>query len=229
MSTCWKYVKIFQSTHPVRGATPHHGFLWRGCVISIHAPRAGCDNPLCDLLIEHVVFQSTHPVRGATQLREYRRCRGNISIHAPRAGCDRNGGRFSGIRYNFNPRTPCGVRRGRYWRRSYQIDYFNPRTPCGVRLLIYQVKDGCCTFQSTHPVRGATGGFSEDVIREIISIHAPRAGCDRRPCPSGGRPHEFQSTHPVRGATCFGADGPERMVYFNPRTPCGVRRGVMVW
>ena len=79
---------IFQSTHPVRGATTQalsNGYL---CIISIHAPRAGCDqyvhqqrqqrrhfNPRTpcgvrqiDTLVDGVtyVFQSTHPVRGAT-------------------------------------------------------------------------------------------------------------------------------------------------------------------
>ena len=79
---------------------------------------------------------------------------------------------------------------------------FNPRTPRGVRL------SQAVTF---------TGG-------NLISIHAPREGCDAaqglpfngdrqdfnprtprgvRPVQSGsvGRSYEFQSTHPARGAT----------------------------
>ena len=34
---------------------------------------------------------------------------------------------------------------------------------------------------------------------------------------------QFQSTHPVRGATARRAEHPLHRVYFNPRTPCGVR------
>ncbi len=57
------------------------------------------------------------------------------------------------------------------------------------------------SFQSTHPVRGATLQEQADAKKqEDISIHAPRAGCDPKPC---------------RGSS--GARN------FNPRTPCGVR------
>ena len=36
--------KIFQSTHPMRGATPHRAGAYGSIlVISIHAPHAGCD------------------------------------------------------------------------------------------------------------------------------------------------------------------------------------------
>ena len=56
-------------------------------------------------------------------------------------------------------------------------------------------------FQSTHPVRGATAYALAVFRNDLISIHAPRAGCD--PC-----------------AAPTGAVLPD----FNPRTPCGVRR-----
>ena len=55
-------------------------------------------------------------------------------------------------------------------------------------------------FQSTHPLRGATGFFCDLPLGIDISIHAPLAGCDRRPCPSENL-----------------------LIDFNPRTPCGVR------
>ena len=101
----------FQSTHPVWGATqsaPWYGVL---CVISIHAPRVGCDGIPPDVH-EHLIgisihaprvgcdeistsvthasalFQSTHPVWGATALHQFHPCLGQISIHAPRVGCD---------------------------------------------------------------------------------------------------------------------------------------------
>ena len=79
---------LFQSTHPVWGATVcipvsvfHHAisihaprvgcdtlsfttaFAW---VISIHAPRVGCDMSTFGMFSTCLRFQSTHPVWGAT-------------------------------------------------------------------------------------------------------------------------------------------------------------------
>ena len=101
--------------------------------------------------------------------------------------------------------------------------YFNPRTPCGVRPLLAEHLTGAGQFQSTHPVRGATGGRLKRSLILDISIHAPRAGCDQQlaavrqlqrisiHAPRAGcdvfasvwrkKMHKFQSTHPVRGAT----------------------------
>ena len=58
--------ELFQSTHPVRGATT---------TVAVKA----CPSD---------TFQSTHPVRGATLLDLENALILNISIHAPRAGCD---------------------------------------------------------------------------------------------------------------------------------------------
>ena len=43
-------------------------------------------------------------------------------------------------------------------------------------------------FQSTHPVRGATGCGRQRHKRREISIHAPREGCDSRPRAVLGEP-----------------------------------------
>ena len=56
---------VFQSTHPVRGATLLETFHCVRAAISIHAPREGCD-------------QTVHDVSPGRE----------ISIHAPREGCD---------------------------------------------------------------------------------------------------------------------------------------------
>ena len=168
----------FQSTHPVRGATalrlsspllcPHFNprtpcgvrlgiELLNLCDIniSIHAPRAGCDLSELRKHIEH-----------------------HISIHAPRAGCDLSFDTVPSSSSDFNPRTPCGVRRTHPARGSCGC-YFNPRTPCGVRL--------------EHCFAHCIGG--------VISIHAPRAGCDGSATVLISLRFLFQSTHPVRGAT----------------------------
>ena len=79
MLTDWK----FQSTHPVRGATSTISIEHEGGMISIHAPREGCDRlypPYC-----------TQP---------------GISIHAPREGCDMGDTPLHHQVGHFNPRTP---------------------------------------------------------------------------------------------------------------------------
>ena len=59
------------------------------------------------------------------------------------------------------------------------------------------------SFQFTHPVRGATAETRAAVNEQLVSIHAPREGCDvmtiTRPCSLAS----FQFTHPVRGATVW--------------------------
>ena len=56
-------------------------------------------------------------------------------------------------------------------------------------------------FQFTHPVRGATYVPYRLLIPNYVSIHAPRAGCDRRINFHRLNLSQFQFTHPVRGAT----------------------------
>ena len=169
-------------------------------MISIHAPREGCDICMLFFPIAPLIFQSTHPARGATsnwkrigiarKFQSTHPARGatakswlpptyqGISIHAPREGCDLD--------------VSAGDR---------LVDDFNPRTPRGVRLM---------------PVQDIRRG-------DVISIHAPREGCDfvvpilnpfkgyfNPRTPRGVRHVDtlgidssmaFQSTHPARGAT----------------------------
>ena len=145
--------------------------------ISIHAPLAGCDNKNPSIQERYHRFQSTHTLRGATAL-----------------------GRVAD---------------------PDQID-FNPRTPCGVRRVTLPVDD-ILPYISIHaPLAGCDLNLIVQPSKIVISIHAPLAGCDQS-CFSGGTTSEFQSTHPLRGATysvfSVGADD----LNFNPRTPCGVR------
>ena len=176
--------------------------------ISIHAPRAGCDVAIPDSFVYSLQFQSTHPVRGATGSARRRQVRSGISIHAPRAGCDNAWRYITRRQTDFNPRTPCGVRlrrclqstqtatfqsthpvRGATWSLSCSTNdptYFNPRTPCGVRQRNDRQSDYDRTFQSTHPVRGATQSRHLKRGSADISIHAPRAGCDRQAMQDAG-------------------------------------------
>ena len=127
-------------------------------------------------------FQSTHPLQGATAQNRPHSPRFRISIHAPLAGCDHALALNRGLR-----------------------SYFNPRTPCGVRLITRLGVGQHTGFQSTHPLRGATG----DIV-QLFAEHFP-----------------FQSTHPLRGATRAEKHRPVYDQNFNPRTPCGVRPTMM--
>ena len=154
--------------------------VWRSpyAPISIHAPLAGCD-------------------LGFFARQKYGF---SISIHAPLAGCDAGYHARNWQKHDFNPRTPCGVRRkvANYFGVTVEISIhaplagcdseivsvqptafnFNPRTPCGVRLVTFCPIAPSLLFQSTHPLRGAT----YTVYLLILSLL-------------------FQSTHPLRGAT----------------------------
>ena len=77
----------FQSTHPLRGATDIIFDCMNCMKISIHAPLAGCDS---------LNFEKTELEK--------------ISIHAPLAGCDCPHRIYAHRSCHFNPRTPCGVR-----------------------------------------------------------------------------------------------------------------------
>ena len=213
----------FQFTHPVRGATEAGLDVVGVGGVSIHAPRAGCDRIIlrvnvtitrfnsrtpCGVRLSYNItrslcimfqfthpvrgatpklskaprqstsFQFTHPVRGATSLLQSRRSHIQVSIHAPRAGCNI---------------SPSPVRS--------QAEGFNSRTPCGVRLKAYGTQRFKAMFQFTHPVRGATISSCTILPYCVVSIHAPRAGCDRCYYLTTSRRKQFQFTHPVRGAT----------------------------
>ena len=81
----------FQSTPPMRGAT----VLIRASIfcrfISIHAPHAGGDLSLRDVIRLPILFQSTPPMRGATPITRPHSAYFIISIHAPHAGGDAEG------------------------------------------------------------------------------------------------------------------------------------------
>ena len=55
---------------------------------------------------------------------------------------------------------------------------FNPRTPCGVRRSSAIFSLVSASFQPTHPLRGATVSRRKIHVLPDISTHAPLAGCD---------------------------------------------------
>ena len=170
-------------------------------MVSIHAPREGCDGRCDQAFCPLGCFNSRTP-GGVRRVPQYthlpyscfnsrtpggvrlHNCQPTdtasiVSIHAPREGCDR------GIS-SWRPPAVC----------------FNSRTPGGVRLTYANILRMSYMFQFTHPGRGATPDFSE------------RASAIAR----------FQFTHPGRGATSKDLHVHYRDNCFNSRTPGGVRQ-----
>ena len=77
-------------------------------------------------------------------------------------------------------------------------------------------------FQSTHPVRGATDCVQSGHGRRAISIHVPRAGCDRRAL-TQVETLSISIHVPRAGCDEKHMQSIARCANFNPRTPCGVR------
>ena len=95
--------------------------------------------------------------------------------------------------------------RGATLRRSRSrpsASYFNPRSPCGERRV----------------------GVARLAHGLIISIHAPRAGSDRRPCGRARRSRYFNPRSPCGERRRASGRCCSRPGYFNPRSPCGERR-----
>ena len=172
--------RVFQSTLPLRGATRVSG--------SSRPPP---------------IFQSTLPLRGATKTDQSSTgCAYNfnprspygerppsgyrstlcyrISIHAPLTGSDRKNYcilQVGGISIHA-PLTGSDIQLGSGPGSSY---YFNPRSPYGERLNPLDGKGCKNEFQSTLPLRGATGHCLGGCFRLLISIHAPLTGSDLIP------------------------------------------------
>ena len=230
----------------MRGATCNLCRVLSRHTISIHAPRVGCDVlhaiELC--LISDFNPRTPCGVRPAP----FRKPRRRMLNFNPRTPCGVRPGTGDAVpdHQDFNPRTPCGVR---LWTRLHSRSvtcisihapragcdsdpasrpshraHFNPRTPCGVRRCRSRpTRRSRRTFQSTHPVRGATRSRAEDQAGQDISIHAPRAGCDAARRTLSAVSAHFNPRTPcgVRRRPPAPSPAPP---YFNPRTPCGVRR-----
>ena len=111
MSACVNsLIQAFQSTHPLRGATRTPPS--RTHRTADFNPRTPCGvrQNMAECTIADLQCQSTHPLRGATSTLSSAPACESISIHAPLAGCDASHRRDNARHGYFNPRTPCGVR-----------------------------------------------------------------------------------------------------------------------
>ena len=100
-------------------------------------------------------FQSTHPLRDATS--------SVININF--------------CIYNFNPRTPYGMRRISV-EEVMQITKFQSTHPLRDATFLACGSSTKMLFQSTHPLRDATNCDNDYINKVNISIHAPLTGCD---------------------------------------------------
>ena len=195
---------VFQSTHPVWGATRQLDSAQSFITISIHAPRVGCDMPLAQRRSKRSYFNPRTPcgVRpgrgvarhgGTADFNPRTPCgvrlfdcppgftaASTISIHAPRVGCD-NG--FAGPIHDGGisihaPRVGCDVSSS--WSLLTSA-HFNPRTPCGVRQVALWLPQ--ISFSDFNPRTPCGVRLSFPHRQET--------------------PRIFQSTHPVWGATAF--------------------------
>ena len=127
------------------------------------------------------------------------------------------------VRQNFNPRSPSGLRPNSCLPLLYS-KYFNPRSPSGLRRTFTFYIQVCFIFQSTQPEWAATGRFCcSCTANHLISIHAARVGCD---CDVGMEfPEVYISIHAARvGCDSFCRTIDRITVYFNPRSPSGLRQ-----
>ena len=172
------YIKAFQSTLPVWGATVHPTPPRLQARISIHAPRVGSDKRFRNRICPYFRISIHAPRVGSDGKLHRRRNNRMISIHAPRVGSDRVY-RCTVIKRNiFQSTLPVwgATRKDRRCpfvfgisihaprvgsdhyspRPIYHAHYFNPRSPCGERPMVASCAEAMLTFQSTLPVWGAT-------------------------------------------------------------------------
>ncbi len=152
--------RAFQSTRPVRGATRRYSTQTQTAyMFQSTRPVRGATGASLMTAVASARFQSTRPVRGATPARRW----------STRAST------------RFNPRAPCGARHLALLLvvRLEGVSIHAPRA--GRDASAKTVNASGYMFQSTRPVRGATGNA-------VASLRLR---------------HRFQSTRPVRGATCL--------------------------
>ena len=169
-----------------------------------------------------------------------------ISIHALLAESDVSANYHIGVRKDFYPRSPCGERPMRTWKKinpnpflstlslrratwdlmgGLSCDaYFYPRSPCGERHL--RVLDGSkSSIISIHALL-AESDESQPPCGHPTKDFYPRSPCGERlnkRC-EFNRDNGFLSTLSLRRATFTDRKRRAIVLYFYPRSPCGERR-----
>ena len=192
-------------------------------MVSIHAPREGCDNNLIMRRTHSVSFNSRTPGGVRLHLAYEDNDLTYVSIHAPREGCDGRDaykGDFSSKFQFTHPGRGATLRHPLF---TPSLASFNSRTPGGVRPTEVLVKYLPRSVSIHAPREGCDWGVRRSPVQRDVSIHAPREGCDlftlrfirleacfnsrtpggvrRNRISSGISCTTFQFTHPGRGAT----------------------------
>ncbi len=237
----------FQSTRPIRGATQqperreHHPthfnprapygarlacFLAADDVsrISIHAPHTGRDQPDKESRNEYTHFNPRAPYGARQAVSSETVVQREISIHAPHTGRDDCGAWWGPRARDFNPRAPYGARRNGDLGNAilHNISIHAPHTgrdarhpgECG----------GCFAFQSTRPIRGATGKAPErDMQWPNFNPRAPY-GARHDLSSLFNKPIEISIHAPHTGRDKYSSHDLTVTPDFNPRAPYGARR-----
>ena len=237
---------IFQSTRPIRGAT--HSKMQILILITNFNPRApyGARRGPGPSRQPRARFQSTRPIRGATKADNDIGPRICISIHAPHTGRDCATPVAKTGTTHFNPRAPYGARLLALDVTDYdtQISIHAPHTGRDHRQRVsaaqphlisihapHTGRDGNSSadithitkFQSTRPIRGATGSTGTCTWRSAnFNPRAPYGA--RRSVPPrvhGGASISIHAPHTGRDSHLVPCTG--STPYFNPRAPYGAR------
>ena len=145
----------FQFTHPGRGATSTPRAVSSSSQSFNSRTPGGVRRPSSERRSSAEAFQFTHPGRGATRDKQGRSTWPAFQFTHPGRGATPSSRPHWGQAFGFNSRTPGGVRLGG----------------------LIKVQE-LTKFQFTHPGRGATVLETHERGRALVSIHAPREGCD---------------------------------------------------
>ena len=212
----------FQSTLPLRGATPETHCCPTSRAISIHAPLTGSDTLSILAFSQKFYFNPRSPYgerQGSSRAPDAGVL---ISIHAPLTGSD-----------------------VAWWSLSAACSKFQSTLPLRGATCTCTKCGASFEFQSTLPLRGATLNVPRSLKKCIFQSTLPLRGATNATLPRLS-PLPFQSTLPLRGATICtcrkcgakfisihapltGSDEypytpPLNVPNFNPRSPYGERR-----
>ena len=193
----------FQSTHPARGATfnlgHNFGLLY---VISIHAPREGCD-----------------PTAGRG-----RYLRDNFNPRTPRGVRPMSSLSRSRASLHFNPRTPRGVRPVPSPTGWASLKFQSTHPARGATCKLGGGRKMTPNISIHAPREGCDRLLWMLLLPTQISIHAPREGCDGQRVCIWGYPKDFNPRTPrgVRPSATRPAIIPFSISIHAPREGCDV-------
>ena len=147
-----------------------------------------------------------------------------ISIHAPRVGSDGLAAE-NGVVLNISIHAPRVGSDPQYLQKPPEAADFNPRSPCGERHIPTEVSVKVAVISIHAPRVGSDIDKPGFHLHGEISIHAPRVGSDYNDAVSAARDTQISIHAPRVGSDIQSRPARPQKFYFNPRSPCGERRG----